>query len=197
MVVSTRDGVPVRISDVATRAIGGEIRTGSASENGREVVDRHGVDADRQQQPHRRRSGRCQARPGSPHAASRASKFRRCSTAPKLVDATIETVATNLGEGALLVILVLFALLGNFRAALITALVIPLAMLMTAAGMLQGRISANLMSLGALDFGLIVDGAVIISGEHPATSCRTAGGVRPSALAFRATADGSGRGAKR
>ena len=56
----------------------------------------------------------------------------------------------------------LFLLLGNFRAALITALVIPLSMLMTATGMLQGRISANLMSLGALDFGLIVDGAVII-----------------------------------
>ena len=60
-------------------------------------------------------------------------------------------------------ILVLFALLGNFRAALITALVIPLAMLLTAAGMLQSKISANLMSLGALDFGLIVDGAVIIA----------------------------------
>jgi cobalt-zinc-cadmium resistance protein CzcA len=81
----------------------------------------------------------------------------------QLVDSTIRTVATNLGEGALLVILVLFVLLGNFRAALIAALVIPVAMLMTAAGMLQGRISANLMSLGALDFGLIVDGAVIIA----------------------------------
>jgi heavy metal efflux system protein len=79
------------------------------------------------------------------------------------VDSTVWTVAANLGEGALLVILVLFLLLGNFRAALITALVIPVAMLMTATGMLQGRISANLMSLGALDFGLIVDGAVIIS----------------------------------
>ena len=81
----------------------------------------------------------------------------------KLVDATIETVSKNLAEGALLVIVVLFLLLGNFRAALITALVIPLAMLMTATGMVQGRISANLMSLGALDFGLIVDGAVIIA----------------------------------
>ena len=81
----------------------------------------------------------------------------------QLVDATVTTVAKNLGEGALLVIAVLFLLLGNFRAALITALVIPLAMLMTATGMLQGGISANLMSLGALDFGLIVDGAVIIT----------------------------------
>ena len=80
----------------------------------------------------------------------------------QLVDATIHTVATNLAEGALLVVLVLFLLLGNFRAALMTAIVIPVTMLITAAGMLQGRISANLMSLGALDFGLIVDGAIII-----------------------------------
>src|SRR5262249_22017864 len=80
-----------------------------------------------------------------------------------LVDATIQTVSKNLAEGALLVIAVLFLLLGNLRAALITASVIPITMLLTAAGMLQSRISANLMSLGALDFGLIVDGAVIIS----------------------------------
>src|SRR5205814_8123241 len=75
---------------------------------------------------------------------------------------TIKTVSKNLAEGAFLVILVLFLLLGNFRAALITALVIPIAMLLTMTGMVQGKISANLMSLGALDFGLIVDGAVII-----------------------------------
>jgi cobalt-zinc-cadmium resistance protein CzcA len=80
-----------------------------------------------------------------------------------LVDATVKTVATNLAEGAFLVVLVLFLLLGNFRAAFITALVIPIAMLLTMAGMVQGKISANLMSLGALDFGLIVDGAVIIT----------------------------------
>ena len=80
-----------------------------------------------------------------------------------LVDATVKTVAKNLAEGALLVILVLFLLLGNIRAALITAAVIPIAMLLTMTGMVQGRISANLMSLGALDFGLIVDGAVIIT----------------------------------
>ena len=81
----------------------------------------------------------------------------------QLVDATIYTVATNLAEGALLVIVILFALLGNFRAALITALVIPAAMLLTVTGMLQAKVSANLMSLGAIDFGLIVDGAVIIT----------------------------------
>src|SRR5258708_14043422 len=81
----------------------------------------------------------------------------------QLGDATLQTVASNLAEGALLVIAILFLLLGNFRAALITAFVIPVTMLITATGMLQGRISANLMSLGALDFGLIVDGAVIIA----------------------------------
>ncbi|MBI0320708.1 efflux RND transporter permease subunit, partial [Streptomyces javensis] len=80
----------------------------------------------------------------------------------ELVDRTIETVKKNLLEGALLVIAVLFLLLGNLRAALITAAVIPLTMLLTISGMVQNRVSANLMSLGALDFGLIVDGAVII-----------------------------------
>ena len=79
-----------------------------------------------------------------------------------LVDRTIATVRKNLIEGALLVIAVLFLLLGNLRAALITAAVIPLAMLMTVTGMVRGGVSGNLMSLGALDFGLIVDGAVII-----------------------------------
>src|SRR5437868_123990 len=79
-----------------------------------------------------------------------------------LVNSTIATVARNLSEGAVLVILVLFLLLGNFRAALIAALVIPITMLLTATGMLRAGVSANLMSLGALDFGLIVDGAIII-----------------------------------
>ena len=162
VVLSTRDGVPVRVGDVATVAIGGEIRTGSASENGREVVIGTAL-----------MLIGSNSRTVAAAVDARLNQIRR--TLPpgieiqtvlnrtKLVDATIETVATNLGEGALLVILVLFTLLGNFRAAFITALVIPLAMLMTAAGMLQGRISANLMSLGALDFGLIVDGAVIIA----------------------------------
>ena len=79
-----------------------------------------------------------------------------------LVNSTIATVGRNLAEGAVLVIVVLFLLLGNFRAALIAALVIPITMLLTSAGMLKAGVSANLMSLGALDFGLIVDGAVII-----------------------------------
>src|SRR5690606_5624877 len=79
-----------------------------------------------------------------------------------LVDRTIKTVEKNLAEGALLVVVVLFLLLGNLRAALITAAVIPIAMLMTITGMVENKVSGNLMSLGALDFGLIVDGAVII-----------------------------------
>jgi cobalt-zinc-cadmium resistance protein CzcA len=162
VVIATRGGIPVRVSDVASVAVGGELRTGSASENGHEVV-----------------IGTALMLVGGNSRAIAASVDRKLreirATLPagieartvlsrtELVDATIATVATNLGEGALLVIAVLFALLGNFRAALIAALVIPLAILLTAAGMLQGRISANLMSLGALDFGLIVDGAVIIT----------------------------------
>lgn len=162
VVVTTRSGIPVRISDVASVAVGGELRTGSASENGHEVVIgtalmliggnsrtiAAAVDS-------KLKEIRDTLPPGI--------EARTVLSRTELVDATIATVATNLGEGALLVILVLFALLGNFRAALIAALVIPLAILLTAAGMLQGRISANLMSLGALDFGLIVDGAVIIT----------------------------------
>jgi len=80
----------------------------------------------------------------------------------RLVDKTLQTVQKNLLEGALLVVAVLMLLLGNIRGALLTAAVIPVAMLMTISGMVQAGVSANLMSLGALDFGLIVDGAVII-----------------------------------
>jgi cobalt-zinc-cadmium resistance protein CzcA len=162
IVVATRGAIPVRIKDVADVAVGRELRTGSASVNGREAV-----------------LGTALMLIGgnsrSVAAAAEAKikdinrtlppgiQARTVLNRTQLVDATIKTVATNLAEGALLVIFVLFVLLGNFRAALITALVIPVTMLITAAGMLEGRISANLMSLGALDFGLIVDGAVIIA----------------------------------
>jgi cobalt-zinc-cadmium resistance protein CzcA len=162
VVISTRGAVPVRVRDVATLAIGGEIRTGSASENGHEVVVGTAL-----------MLIGSNSRTVATAVDVRLDQVRRTLPAgieiktvlnrTQLVNSTIETVATNLGEGAFLVILVLFVLLGNFRAALIAALVIPVAMLMTAVGMVQGRISANLMSLGALDFGLIVDGAVIIS----------------------------------
>jgi heavy metal efflux system protein len=162
IVVTTRGAIPVRIKDVAEVTIGRELRTGSASVNGREAV-----------------LGTALMLIGGNSrtvAAAADAKIKEINrTLPpgirartvlnrtQLVDATIKTVATNLAEGALLVILVLFGMLGNFRAAFITALVIPVTVLLTAAGMLQGRISANLMSLGALDFGLIVDGAVIIT----------------------------------
>jgi cobalt-zinc-cadmium resistance protein CzcA len=162
VVVTTRGGVPVRVRDLASVSIGGETRTGSGSENGHEVVVGTALML-------------IGANSCTVSSAVDAKLHAIAPTLPpgiqvttvldrtQLVDATIGTVATNLAEGALLVIAVLFLLLGNFRAALITALVIPLTMLMTAIGMWQGRISANLMSLGALDFGLIVDGAVIIT----------------------------------
>ncbi|WP_426444601.1 efflux RND transporter permease subunit, partial [Salmonella enterica] len=76
-----------------------------------------------------------------------------------LVDKAIATVKKNLVEGALLVVAVLFVFLGNIRAAIITATVIPLAMLFTFTGMVSNKVSANLLSLGALDFGIIIDGA--------------------------------------
>ena len=124
---------------------------------------RHGADADRRQQPHGFVGGRCEAARHRADACRRASRSRPCWTAPSSSTPPSARSRKTSAEGALLVIAVLFLLLGNFRAALITALVIPLSMLMTAIGMWQGRISANLMSLGALDFGLIVDGAVIIT----------------------------------
>jgi len=162
VVVSTRGGIPVHVRDVAEVVIGGEIRTGSASENGREVVI--GTALMLIGSNSRTVAGDVDAKLDLVRRALPAGiEIQSVLNRTELVDATVATVGANLGEGALLVILVLFALLGNFRAAFITALVIPLAMLMTAAGMLQARISANLMSLGALDFGLIVDGAVIIT----------------------------------
>lgn len=162
VVVATRNGVPVRIKDIGDVGISKEIRTGSASENGKEVVvgtalmliggNSRTVSAavDAKMQDIRR-----SLPPGV--------EIQTVLDRTLLVDATVATVSKNLAEGAMLVIVVLFLLLGNFRAALITALVIPFAMLLTMTGMVQGKISANLMSLGALDFGLIVDGAVIIA----------------------------------
>jgi cobalt-zinc-cadmium resistance protein CzcA len=162
IVITTRAGVPVRVRDVAEVNVGRELRTGSASRNGREIVIGTALmligensrtvaaSVDRKMAEIRR------TLPPSIEAETVLNRTL-------LVDATINTVAKNLAEGALLVIVVLFVLLGNFRAALITAAVIPIAMLLTITGMLHGGISANLMSLGALDFGLIVDGAVIIT----------------------------------
>jgi cobalt-zinc-cadmium resistance protein CzcA len=161
VVVIWRDGAPVRIRQVADVTFGKELRTGAATQNGEEVVLGTAMMLIGEN-----------SRTVSQAVATRLADINR--TLPPgvraeavydrttLVDKTIATVRTNLFEGALLVIAVLFALLGNLRAALITALVIPLSMLFAISGMAVNRVSGNLMSLGAIDFGLIVDGAVII-----------------------------------
>jgi heavy metal efflux system protein len=160
-VIATREGVPVRVRDVANVRIGGELRTGAASMNGHEVVvgtalmligenSRTVAKAVGEKLEDVKRS--------LPPGISVTPTLDRS----KLVNATIATVERNLTEGALLVAAALFFLLGNWRAALIAVLVIPISFLMTAIGMNALGVSGNLMSLGALDFGLIVDGAVII-----------------------------------
>ncbi|SEH11559.1 cobalt-zinc-cadmium resistance protein CzcA [Sphingopyxis sp. YR583] len=161
IVVATRSGVPITLDQIATVRTGQAVRMGSASEAGTEVVVGTAI----------MRIGE-NSRTVATAVADRLETIN-ASLPPdvliepvldrtKLVNSTIWTVGKNLTEGALLVIVVLFLLLGNFRAALIAALVIPVTMLLTSFGMLQAGVSANLMSLGALDFGLIVDGAVII-----------------------------------
>ncbi|WOJ91194.1 CusA/CzcA family heavy metal efflux RND transporter [Methylocapsa polymorpha] len=162
VVVATRGGVPVRVKDIAEVKIGRELRTGSASANGQEAVI--GTALMLIGGNSRSVSAMVDAKMKEINLALPPSvEAKTILNRTLLVDATVKTVSKNLVEGAVLVILVLFLLLGNFRAALITALVIPIAMLLTMTGMVQGKISANLMSLGALDFGLIVDGAVIIA----------------------------------
>ncbi len=162
VVLSTRGGVPIYLKDIAIIALGKELRTGSASENGHEVVV--GTAMMLKGENSRIVSKAVDAKLTDINKSLPAGiKAKTVLNRTKLVDATIHTVQKNLGEGALLVIVILFLLLGNMRAALITALVIPVTMMLTATGMLKAGISANLMSLGALDFGLIVDGAVIVT----------------------------------
>jgi len=161
IIVAQRDGVPVRLREVAQVVEGSELRTGAATENGQEIVlgTVFMLVGENSRVVARRAAERLESINASlPDGVSATAVYDRT----QLVDRTIATVRTNLWEGALLVIAVLFLLLGNLRAALITAAVIPLTMLMTLTGMVQNRVSGNLMSLGALDFGLIVDGAVII-----------------------------------
>ncbi len=161
IVIANVQGTPIRVSNVADVVIGKELRSGAATENGREVV-----------------LGTVfmligeNSRSVSQAVAAKLTEINR--SLPKgvvavtvydrtnLVEKAIATVKKNLIEGAILVIAVLFLFLGNIRAALITAMVIPLAMLFTFTGMFANKVSANLMSLGALDFGIIVDGAVVI-----------------------------------
>ena len=159
--VATRESVPIRIGDLAEVGEGRELRTGAATENGREVVlgTVFMLIGENSREVARRVDARLgEIRRSVPAGVTITTVYDRTH----LVDATLATVAANLVEGALLVVVVLFLLLGNLRAALITATVIPLSMLFTVTGMVAGRTSGNLMSLGALDFGLIVDGAVII-----------------------------------
>ena len=161
IIVATRGGVPIRVGDIAEVVIGSELRTGAATENGKEIVlgTIFMLTGDNPRIVAQAASERLeQASKSLPAGVVAHPLYDRTA----LVDRTIGTVEENLLEGALLVVVILFLLLGNIRAALITAAVIPASMLMTLTGMAQGGVSANLMSLGALDFGLIVDGAVII-----------------------------------
>lgn len=161
IVITTSDGTPIRVRNVAQVDIGRELRTGAATENGREVVlgtvfmligeNSRSVSlavAKKLEEINR----------SLPDGVVAVTVYDRTN----LVEKAIATVKKNLFEGALLVVAVLFLFLGNIRAALITAMVIPLAMLFTFTGMFTNKVSANLMSLGALDFGIIVDGAVVI-----------------------------------
>jgi len=161
IVIKQNAGIPVSVADVATVSLGKELRTGAATQNGHEVVmstvfmligeNSRTVANDVAVKLE-------EIKKSLPQGISATAVYNRTS----LVDQTLRTVQKNLLEGALLVIAVLFFLVGNVRAALLTAAVIPIAMLMTITGMVQSKVSANLMSLGALDFGLIIDGAVII-----------------------------------
>lgn len=161
IIVAQRAGLPVRIRDVAEVSFGRELRTGAATHDGEESV-----------------LGTAVMLVGENSRAVASAVGKKLETINRslpegvhahvvydrtvLVNKAIATVQKNLIEGALLVVVILFLLLGNLRAALVTAAVIPIALLMTITGMVQNKISANLMSLGALDFGLIVDGAVIV-----------------------------------
>jgi heavy metal efflux system protein len=161
VVVAQREGLPIRIGDVADVGLGKELRTGAATQNGEEVVlgTVMMLTGENSRAVSLRVSEKlAEIQKSLPAGVSAKTVYDRTT----LVNRTISTVQKNLFEGALLVIVVLFALLGNLRAALITALVIPLSMLLLMTGMVEQKVSANLMSLGALDFGLIVDGAVII-----------------------------------
>jgi cobalt-zinc-cadmium resistance protein CzcA len=161
VILSSANGVPVRVRDVADVGLGRELRTGAATDTGREVVlgtvfmligqnsrtvsqavDKQMVEVNR----------------SLPDGVRAVTVYDRTV----LVDKAISTVKKNLLEGAILVIVILFLFLGNIRAAVITATVIPLSMLFTFTGMVSYKVSANLMSLGALDFGIIIDGAVVI-----------------------------------
>lgn len=162
IVVGKRDGLPIRLDELADVHESHAPRTGAATQDGEEVVlgTAFMLIGENSRAVARAVGERIEnIRPSLPDGVKLNTVYDRTT----LVDKTLVTVRKNLAEGALLVIAVLFAMLGNIRAALVTAAVIPLSMLMTITGMVQSNVSGNLMSLGALDFGLIVDGAVIIT----------------------------------
>jgi cobalt-zinc-cadmium resistance protein CzcA len=161
IVIETTDGASIRVSDVANVSEGHGLRTGAATQGGREVVMSTVfmlIGENSRTVAYAVGEKLKEVNKSLPEGIIATAVYDRT----KLVDQTLNTVRTNLTEGALLVIVVLFLLLGNFRAALLTALVIPITMLMLITGMVETKVSANLMSLGALDFGLLVDGAIII-----------------------------------
>jgi len=161
IVVATKAGVPVRIKDVAEVMIGSEARSGAATEDGLEVI--LGTVFMLTGENSREVSAAVEKKLSQINQTLPAGVIARTVyDRTILIDKAINTVKTNLVEGALLVIAILFIFLGNIRAAIITMLVIPLAMLFTFTGMAAGKVSANLMSLGAIDFGIIIDGAVVI-----------------------------------
>lgn len=160
-VVTTHDNIPITVGDVANVTIGKELRTGAATKDGHETVlgTAMMLIGDNSRIVSERVGARlAEINKRLPPEVTAKPVYDRTV----LVNKTIATVQKNLIEGAVLVIAVLFLFLGNLRAALLTAMVIPLALLATFTGMVQGGVSGNLMSLGALDFGLIVDGALII-----------------------------------
>ena len=161
IVISNMQGTAIRISSVADVVIGQELRSGAATQNGREVVlgTVFMLIGENSRTVSRAVAARLeQINRSLPAGVKAVTVYDRTN----LVEKAIATVKKNLIEGAILVIAILFLFLGNIRAALITAMVIPLAMLFTFTGMFANKVSANLMSLGALDFGIIVDGAVVI-----------------------------------
>jgi len=161
LVMANVDGTPIRVKNVASVEIGRELRSGAATENGREVVLGTVfmlIGENSRTVSQAVASKLEQINKSLPQGVIAMPVYDRTH----LVDKAIATVKKNLIEGAILVIAILFLFLGNIRAALITAMVIPLSMLFTFTGMFSNKVSANLMSLGALDFGIIVDGAVVI-----------------------------------
>lgn len=162
VVITSRDGVPIRISDVADVQIGQEIRRGTVTANGQgEAVLGLGfmlMGENSHDVTWALKNRLDEIKSTLPPGVSIQTVYDRT----ELVDHVIDTVQRNLFEGGLLVIAVLFIFLGNLRAGLIVALAIPLSMLFAFSGMLRFGIAASLLSLGAIDFGLVVDSSVVM-----------------------------------